>query len=46
VRRTLERALTQAILDGRLRDGATARADEGPDGEVALAIGEPALVSA
>jgi ATP-dependent Clp protease ATP-binding subunit ClpC len=46
VRRTLERALTQAILDGRVRDGATVRADEGPDGEVALAIGDPALVSA
>jgi len=46
VRRTLERALTAAILDGRLQDGATVRAEAGEDGEVQLVIAEPALVPA
>ena len=38
VRRTLEKALTRAILDGRLADGDRVRAGVGPDGEVALAV--------
>ncbi len=38
VRRTLERELTRAILDGRLADGDRVRAGVGPDGEVALAV--------
>jgi len=46
VRRTLERALTGAILDGRLADGVTVRADAGPEGDVELTVLEPALVSA
>ena len=46
VRRTLEKALTQAILDGRLRDGGTVRAGLGQDGEVALELREPALAAA
>jgi ATP-dependent Clp protease ATP-binding subunit ClpC len=36
IRRTLEKALTRAILDGRLTDGATVRASHGDDGEIAL----------
>jgi ATP-dependent Clp protease ATP-binding subunit ClpC len=36
VRRTLEKALTRAILDGRLADGARVRASEGEDGAIAL----------
>jgi ATP-dependent Clp protease ATP-binding subunit ClpC len=36
VRRTLEKALTRAILDGRLADGARVRASEGDDGSIAL----------
>jgi ATP-dependent Clp protease ATP-binding subunit ClpC len=47
VRRTLEKALTQAIVDGRLADGAVARAGLGPEGEVALTVAaEPALATA
>jgi ATP-dependent Clp protease ATP-binding subunit ClpC len=38
VRRTLEKALTKAILDGRLADGASVRAGLGEDGEVALDV--------
>jgi ATP-dependent Clp protease ATP-binding subunit ClpC len=36
IRRTLEKALTKAILDGRLPDGAQARATLGAEGEIAL----------
>jgi ATP-dependent Clp protease ATP-binding subunit ClpC len=36
VRRTLEKALTRAILDGRLADGSQVRASEGDDGSIAL----------
>jgi ATP-dependent Clp protease ATP-binding subunit ClpC len=36
IRRTLEKTLTRAILDGRLTDGATVRASDGDDGEIAL----------
>ncbi len=47
VRRTLEKALTQAIVDGRLADGAVVRAGLGPEGEVALTVAaEPALAAA
>jgi ATP-dependent Clp protease ATP-binding subunit ClpC len=41
VRRTLERELTRAILDGRLPDGASVTADAGDEGEITLAV-EPA----
>jgi ATP-dependent Clp protease ATP-binding subunit ClpC len=43
VRRTLEKALTKAILDGRVADGTTVRANLSPDGEVALDVPQPAL---
>jgi ATP-dependent Clp protease ATP-binding subunit ClpC len=46
VRRTLERALTQAILDGRLVDGSSVRADVDEHGEVALTVAEVAPVAA
>ena len=47
IRRTLEKALTRAILDGRLPDGARARATLGPDGEIALDTQDaPALAPA
>jgi ATP-dependent Clp protease ATP-binding subunit ClpC len=47
VRRTLEKELTRAIIDGRLADGARVRAADGPDGAIALTVAEPAsLVSA
>jgi ATP-dependent Clp protease ATP-binding subunit ClpC len=36
VRRTLEKALTRAILDGRMADGARVRASDGDDGSIAL----------
>jgi ATP-dependent Clp protease ATP-binding subunit ClpC len=36
VRRTLEKALTRAILDGSVADGARVRASEGDDGSVSL----------
>jgi ATP-dependent Clp protease ATP-binding subunit ClpC len=38
VRRTLEKALTRAILDGRLADGARVRAREEGDGAIALDV--------
>ncbi|HEY2636557.1 MAG TPA: ATP-dependent Clp protease ATP-binding subunit, partial [Solirubrobacteraceae bacterium] len=44
VRRTLERELTKAILDGRVAAGAKVVADIGDDGAVALKIAEPAVV--
>jgi ATP-dependent Clp protease ATP-binding subunit ClpC len=45
IRRTLEKALTRAILTGELRDGSTVRAREGDDGEaIALdTISAPAI---
>jgi ATP-dependent Clp protease ATP-binding subunit ClpC len=36
IRRTLEKALTRAILDGRLADGASVRAHSGEDGTIVL----------
>jgi ATP-dependent Clp protease ATP-binding subunit ClpC len=42
VRRTLEKELTRAILDGRLADGAAVTAALGGDGEVALRVAAPA----
>jgi ATP-dependent Clp protease ATP-binding subunit ClpC len=42
VRRTLERELTRAIVEGRLVDGARVRAADGAEGEIALEILEPA----
>ena len=36
VRRTLEKALTRAILDGRITEGASVRASEGDDGSIVL----------
>jgi ATP-dependent Clp protease ATP-binding subunit ClpC len=45
VRRTLEKVLTQAILDGRLTDGSSVRATLGADGQVELETREPAFVS-
>ena len=41
VRRTLERALTDAVVSGALTAGATAHADLGSDGEVALDVEPP-----
>jgi ATP-dependent Clp protease ATP-binding subunit ClpC len=38
VRRTLEKALTRAILDGRLTDGTRVRAYEDDDGAIALEV--------
>jgi len=46
VRRTLEKALTRAILDGRLPAGGKIRAGLGADGAVALELPEPARVAA
>jgi ATP-dependent Clp protease ATP-binding subunit ClpC len=45
VRRTLEKALTRAILDGRLADGASVRATLAEDGSVALDVPEPARLA-
>jgi ATP-dependent Clp protease ATP-binding subunit ClpC len=42
VRRTLEKALTRAILSGELPDGGRVRATLGPEGTVALEVAEPA----
>jgi ATP-dependent Clp protease ATP-binding subunit ClpC len=46
VRRTLERELTRAILDGRIADGATvtARADSGDAHEIVLEVAQSATV--
>jgi ATP-dependent Clp protease ATP-binding subunit ClpC len=44
VRRTLEKELTRAILDGLITDGAQVLAREGDDVEVALDIEQPATV--
>jgi ATP-dependent Clp protease ATP-binding subunit ClpC len=45
VRRTLEKALTRAILDGRLADGTTVHARLAEHGEIALEVPQPALAS-
>ena len=45
VRRTLERELTRAILDGRLAEGDHVRASAGPDGTVVLTPA-PTLIAA
>jgi ATP-dependent Clp protease ATP-binding subunit ClpC len=42
VRRTLEKELTRAILDGRMADGASVTAALGEDGEVSLRVAQPA----
>ncbi|MEI2701731.1 MAG: ATP-dependent Clp protease ATP-binding subunit [Baekduia sp.] len=42
IRRTLERAITDAVVAGTLEDGQTVHATAGPDGEAVLAIGVPA----
>jgi ATP-dependent Clp protease ATP-binding subunit ClpC len=42
VRRTLEKELTRAILDGRVADGASVTAALGEDGEVTLSVTAPA----
>lgn len=51
MRRTLERELTRAILDGRLADGARAVARAGEDGSIHLVVApveepEPAALAA
>ena len=46
IRRTLEKALTKAILDGSVKDGATVRATGGEDGAIVLEAREPAPVAA
>ncbi|MDQ3609882.1 MAG: AAA family ATPase, partial [Actinomycetota bacterium] len=46
VRRTLEKQLTRAIIDGRLADGARVRATEGEDGTIALEPTEAAPLPA
>ncbi|HEV2752826.1 MAG TPA: ATP-dependent Clp protease ATP-binding subunit [Solirubrobacteraceae bacterium] len=42
IRRTLEKELTRAILDGRLPDATRVRAGEGEDGAIALVVPEAA----
>jgi len=42
VRRTLEKELTRAILDGRIGEGASVRAGLGEEDEVALEVAQPA----
>jgi ATP-dependent Clp protease ATP-binding subunit ClpC len=42
LRRTLEKELTRAIVDGRLPDGARVTARDGGDGTIALEIAQPA----
>jgi len=46
VRRTLEKELTRAILDGRIGEGAAVSAGLGQDGEVVLQVAQPAAVAA
>ena len=45
VRRTLEKELTRAILDGRIGDGAAVTAGLGEDGEIVLDV-QPQLAVA
>jgi ATP-dependent Clp protease ATP-binding subunit ClpC len=44
LRRTLEKELTRAILDGRVVEGSRVAAHDGEHDEIVLEIGEPALV--
>ena len=44
VRRTLEKELTRAILDGRIADGGRVLATQGGDGSVAIEVAQPATV--
>jgi ATP-dependent Clp protease ATP-binding subunit ClpC len=44
LRRTLERELTRAILDGRIREGSQVRATGAKDGAIVLDCREPAAV--
>ena len=44
IRRTLEKELTRAILDGRIADGAQVLAREGPDETVELEVAQPIAV--
>jgi ATP-dependent Clp protease ATP-binding subunit ClpC len=44
VRRTLEKELTRAILDGRLTDGDRVRAAQGDDGTIVLDVRQPAAL--
>ena len=46
VRRTLEKELTRAILDGRVAEGSGVHADLAGDGTVALEVSEPELAQA
>jgi ATP-dependent Clp protease ATP-binding subunit ClpC len=46
IRRTLEKQLTRAIVEGRLADGAHVRATEGDDGAIALELREAAPLPA
>jgi len=46
IRRTLEKELTRAIVDGRLADGARVRAGEGSEGEIALEVLQDAALPA
>jgi ATP-dependent Clp protease ATP-binding subunit ClpC len=41
VRRTLEKELARAIIDGRVPDGAQVLADVADDGEITVVVGEP-----
>jgi ATP-dependent Clp protease ATP-binding subunit ClpC len=43
IRRTLEKELTRAILDGRITEGAQVIAGEGDDGTVRLEVAEQAV---
>ena len=45
MRRTLEKELTRAILDGRLADGDTVRVTDGPDGMVLQPAQAPAVAA-
>jgi ATP-dependent Clp protease ATP-binding subunit ClpC len=42
LRRTLEKELTRAILDGRIAEGTQVLASEGEDGAVSLTVAQPA----
>jgi ATP-dependent Clp protease ATP-binding subunit ClpC len=44
LRRTLEKELTRAILDGRIPDGSHVRATEGDERAIVIALAEPATV--
>ena len=46
VRRTLEKELTRALLDGRVAEGSGVHADLAGDGTVALEVSEPELAQA